>query len=425
MIDIFFDATPLALWAKSVRHRAGVGRVAVNLLRVFLQQKDCRVIFVCPKGMEWDVHLFIECVPWAGSVIFPYTPEQPKMRVKDFIKELVQKVLHRMPGRLHGMIKRLLRPHPYAMYDGPMPELKTILEKYSADPSRRYIYFSSFEPLPEIVCTFPQIEKFVYLHDIIPLRLPDKHGGTHACGELMRLHLERADVIWCNSQFTRKDFLDYFPNADPSRLKVALLGGGKSFSPATPPDVTRALMACGVPPTSRYILSLSTLEPRKGMLRLIRAFASLQEKGQLADMHLVLVGQKGWQYDAIVRAAYRLGGHVHLTGFLPDSDLGALMTGCTCFAYLSEYEGFGLPVVEAMACGSPMVVTEATSLPEVAGDAGILVPAMDDAALESALVRICSDGALREQLRAKGLARSGQFTWKRCGETILSRNENI
>lgn len=425
MIDIFFDATPLALWAKSVRHRAGVGRVAVNLLRIFLQKKDCRVIFVCPKGMEWDVYLFLKCVPWAGSVIFPYAPEQPKLMIKDSIKELVQKVLHRMPSRLHGMIKRLLRPHPYAVYDGPMPELKTILETYSADPTRRYIYFSSFEPLPGIVSTFPQIEKFVYVHDIIPLRLPSKHGGTHACGELMRLHLERADVIWCNSQFTREDFLDYFPQADPARLKVALLGGGRSFSPADTSDIAKALIACGVPPSSRYILSLATLEPRKGMLRLIRAFASLQENGQLSDMHLVLVGQKGWQYDAIVRAAYRLGKCVHLTGFLPDSELGALMTGCTCFAYLSEYEGFGLPVVEAMSCGSPVVITDATSLPEVAGDAGVLVPKMDDAALEAALARVCSDETLREQLRAKGLARSGQFTWERCGETILFQNENI
>ena len=172
----------------------------------------------------------------------------------------------------------------------------------------------------------------------------------------------------------------------------------------------------------RFVLHLGTLEPRKNLARLVEAFArARQQLPECDDLKLVLAGGKGWDYDDIFATVERLGlqEHVLFPGYVADADLPWFYRAATVFAYPSLLEGFGLPVLEAMACGTPVITSAVSSLPEVAGDAALLVDPMSVDALADALVRVLSDAALAGKMRRKGLLQAGRFSWQRtAAETV-------
>jgi glycosyltransferase involved in cell wall biosynthesis len=169
----------------------------------------------------------------------------------------------------------------------------------------------------------------------------------------------------------------------------------------------------------RYLLFVSTIEPRKNLIRLLAAFERLQAAG-LTDA-LVIVGKRGWLYDNFFAAleASPAKQAVIFPGWVADADLPAIYGGAQVFAFPSLFEGFGLPVLEAMACGTPVVCSNSSSLPEVADDAALLVDPLDVDALTGALERLLRDPALAADLRARGLAQAARFSWARAAaETI-------
>ncbi|MFZ0751992.1 MAG: glycosyltransferase family 1 protein, partial [Pyrinomonadaceae bacterium] len=173
-----------------------------------------------------------------------------------------------------------------------------------------------------------------------------------------------------------------------------------------------------------YFLSLAAPQPRKNLAHLIRCFFRLLEEQPGLDVKLVLAGSKsqGWMYDEVFEAAaaapkYR--DRVAFTGFVADEDLAALYSGALGFIFPSLYEGFGLPPLEAMACGTPVISSDATALPEVVGGAGLMVKPTDEDALCEAMLNLLNDSRLRQELRRKGLERASEFSWQRCAaETV-------
>ena len=164
-----------------------------------------------------------------------------------------------------------------------------------------------------------------------------------------------------------------------------------------------------------YLLGLGTVEPRKDLPTLVRAFATLASD---LPHHLVLAGLAGWDGGELAAAVAASGvaDRIVLAGYVPEADKAALLTGADVFAYPSLYEGFGLPVLEAMACGTPAVTTTGGSLPEVAGDAATLIDPGDHDALAAAIAKLAADPAARQDAAARGLARAATFTWERCAE---------
>jgi glycosyltransferase involved in cell wall biosynthesis len=212
--------------------------------------------------------------------------------------------------------------------------------------------------------------------------------------------LRRADRLACISRSTESDLLRLFPRA-AGKTAVIPLAADARFYEAQPSEQVAARH--GVAPGA-YVLAAGTLEPRKNLLRLIRAHAALAAPLRAAHP-LLIVGPRGWEEQEILRAAGSEG--VRLAGFVPDDELAALYAGCSVFCYPSLYEGFGLPVLEAMASGTPVVATSSSSIPEVAGDAAILVEP-DPKALAAGVDRARSE---RPRLRAAGLERARQFSW--------------
>jgi glycosyltransferase involved in cell wall biosynthesis len=172
----------------------------------------------------------------------------------------------------------------------------------------------------------------------------------------------------------------------------------------------------------RYLLYVGTVQPRKNLERLIDAFALVADRPELAGVQLVIAGGRGWLSEGVERRAAERGlaGRVRLSGYLPDADLPALLSGALAFVFPSLYEGFGMPVLEAMACGAPVLTSTTSSLPEVADDAALLVDPSDTAAIAAGIARLAADGGLRADLYARGLARAAAFTWDRCARETLA-----
>src|SRR5690606_10449398 len=165
---------------------------------------------------------------------------------------------------------------------------------------------------------------------------------------------------------------------------------------------------------------VGTLQPRKDVARLVRGFARWRRESGRADVGLVLAGQQGWLFDP--RWTEGVEG-VHLTGYVDDADVAALYSGALALVFPSLHEGFGFPVLEAMRCGTPVITSATSSLPEVAGPAALLVNPRDVGAIAVGIEQIMSDSALRDNLIARGFAQAGRFTWRRAAEQALEAME--
>lgn len=215
----------------------------------------------------------------------------------------------------------------------------------------------------------------------------------------------RASALVCISEATRRDLIARVPSTAPRALVVALAAADQFAMPGPPAMVI----------DRPYVLAAGTLEPRKNLVRLLDAWARLSP--QLRDTHeLVLVGPKGWRAEEILNRAR--GSGVRVTGFVSDEELAALYGGCEVFCYPSLYEGFGLPVLEAMCAGAPVITSNVSSLPEVAGGAAVLVDPLSVTAIRDALAALLVDPAERERLRAAGRSRSREFSWERTAREL-------
>lgn len=231
--------------------------------------------------------------------------------------------------------------------------------------------------------------------------------------------VRRATHVLADSQATKDDLVELY-KTPPDKITVLLGGVNPEFRPITDAHARQVVRARYSLPPNPYIFSVGTVQPRKNYARLVQALAALGP--QHADVHLVIAGGRGW-LDAPIYQTVRdlgMGERVHFTGFARDEDLPVLYSDAVCLAYPSLYEGIGLPVLEAMACATPVVTSTISSLPEVAGDAALLIDPYDVEALAGALRRLLDDSALRETLVARGVRQAAFFTWERAASQLLA-----
>jgi glycosyltransferase involved in cell wall biosynthesis len=229
------------------------------------------------------------------------------------------------------------------------------------------------------------------------------------------LACRRAAAVIAVSRFTAEEVVRLL-GVPPERVHVIHHGVDPSFRPRPPEEIVRFREQMGLP--ARFVLHVGTLEPRKNLKTLIQAFARLN----VPDLHLVLAGGKGWLYEAIFAEVARLGlqDRVHFPGYVPAETLGLWYNAAYIFAYISSYEGFGLPVLEALASGTPTLTSETTSLPEAAGDGALLVSPDSVEAVADGLQRLLEDQALRQDLRQRGLLHAARFKWEHTVEQTLA-----
>jgi glycosyltransferase involved in cell wall biosynthesis len=269
------------------------------------------------------------------------------------------------------------------------------------------------------LCPRPTV---VTIHDCIHLLFPEylpNRAALHYARLMMGRAVERSALVFTVSEASRRDILRFYPRADPERVIVV----PNAIDPAIlehPGEEEMERVRERYQIRGRFLLFAGNIKPHKNLGRLIAAFGLLKQRPGHEDVKLLILGEEINAYGALRRAVESAGVRqdVRFFGFVPDSTLSALYRLASAFAFPSLYEGFGLPPLEAMASGTPVVTSRLSSLPEVVGDAAVLVDPYSVEDIAAGLERILGDEALRQTLVARGKARAADFSWERSVQAI-------
>jgi glycosyltransferase involved in cell wall biosynthesis len=366
-------------YTPALSQSAGIGRYTRGLVDALAR---------LPESQSWQFQLFVmgglrSPHPWPAHFAWHSTP-------------LTERTLTRAWHRL-----RL--PFPAEWLTGPID-----------------LYHSPDYVLPPL----RRAAGIVTIHDLSFLRVPEcADPGLRAfLTAAVPPSVTRARHVLADSESTRRDLIELM-KVPPEKISVVPAGIGPEFQRVTDEARLNSVrIHYGLP--QHFILGLGKLEPRKNFVRLIQAYAHLRRRWA-PPQHLVIAGGRGWLYDDILRQPDRLGvsGWVHFPGFVADDDLPALYSLADAFAFPSLYEGFGIPPLEALACGTPTVVADNSSLPEVMGEAALQVPAEDVTALAEALARLLEDEEWRQRTLTAGPAQARPFTWEAAARRLLAAYE--
>lgn len=296
--------------------------------------------------------------------------------------------------------------------------LSAELRKHPVDVLHVQFTAPPFCPCPVVVSvhdlSFEHLPQTFLRRSRTQLRLTVRHSAR------------RADRILTLSEHTRGDVIETY-KIDPAKVTAIPLAAPAHFGPVVDDkELQRVRHNYGI--DGDYVLSVGSIQPRKNLVRLINAYAALRAV-QTGNRYpkLVIVGKRGWLYDETLRVLEETGvkDSIVLTGYVPESDLPPLYSGALCFVYPSYFEGFGLPPLEAMKCGAPVIVGNATSLPEVVGDAGLKVDPFDVSAIAGAISELINNLELRRELSVKGLKRAELFDWLSTARQTLNVYEQV
>ena len=291
--------------------------------------------------------------------------------------------------------------------------------------ARAALYHSPYYLMPYR----PGVPTIVTVYDLIPLVHPQYFSAAQRLIYRLAhlLALQTADIILAISQATKADLIRYC-HLSPERVVVTPLAADAHFTPQSPESIASVRQRYALP--GNYVLYFGSNKPHKNLVRLVEAFG----KSQIGNRKLVLSYVEGSEIALVIAGHWdarypqakamverlALADRVVFLGPVPEEDLPALYSGATLFVFPSLYEGFGLPVLEAMACGAPVICSNTSSLPEVVEDAALMVNSLDTEELATAMSRVLADETLRQEMRQKGLAQAARFSWERTARETLA-----
>jgi len=280
------------------------------------------------------------------------------------------------------------------------------------------IFHSPYFPIPNYIQDHGKIKKIITIHDLIPINYPQffEYKTDTVVHQIIK-SLKPDNFAICVSEATKSDLLET-SKLDESQVFVVPLAASQVlfYQVLDQEIINNTLRKFSIPTNQPYFLSISTLEPRKNIDAIVKSFADLVLQENIQDLNLVLVGTQGWDFDKIfesIAVSPLIKNRIIFTGYVPDEDLAPLYSGALCFIYMSLCEGFGLPPLEAMQCGTPVICSNTTSLPEVIGEAGILVTPTNHAEISNQMLKLYKNNQLRNQLSQQSIKRSLHFSWEK------------
>lgn len=399
--------------------RTGVFRVVENIAYGLATAKECDLSFCISRSLE-TLNQSLEYLRFNSKFDnVPLVYKEVEERILNSFLHLINLTNEKTePGLLLKAIQKSL------YYANKIIESNIqLLDSKILD--KQDIFHSPFYPIPEHLNKKNRLKFFLTVYDLIPVLFPQyfNFSENHVVKDALN-RLTPENWIICISNATKNDLCDYIKHIEPSKAFVAHLAASELFYLCS--DLERVAMIkrkYSIPPDEPYILSLSTLEPRKNISHTIRCFAKLVSQQHIKDLYLVLVGTKGWNYNNIFEEISNypsLRDRIIVTGYVADEDLAPLYSAAMAFVYPSFYEGFGLPPLEAMQCGVPVITSNTSSLPEVVGDAGIMVSPTDADALCQSMLEIYNNPSLRKAMSLSSIERSRQFSWEKCTQETIN-----
>jgi len=281
-----------------------------------------------------------------------------------------------------------------------------------------------FHATEHLLPPLPGVPTVLTVHDMIfkLFREHQKPLNFWYLNATMPLYCRRAGAIITVSESSKRDIVAHY-GLDPAKITVIYEAAAPEFRPAAPAALAAVRRRYDLP--DEFLIHVGTIEPRKNLTRLIGALQQLRETGLLIP--LVVVGARGWLYDDFFRRIEELDLRqaVHFPGFVPATDLPLVYGAATVAAMPSVYEGFGLPILEAMACGVPVVSSSSSSLPELGGEAARYFDPYDVAEMAEVIRAVWTDADLRQEMRLKGLVQAARFSWERAAEETLAVYERV
>ena len=330
-----------------------------------------------------------------------FTKPLPKSELKG--ANITYRFIRYMPGRVYNMLFRLGLRLPIDIFLRRRPDV---------------IIYPNFTRWPVMN---PKIKTVAIIHDLSFIHFPQFASPINRRDneKSVPASIKKSSRIITVSESSKRQIIEHY-GTPANKISVIYPAVNTSFFHRRPEDEVNQIRRRYKLP-KKYILYAGTLEPRKNIVGLLKAYENLPDKLR-NEYGLVLAGGKGWQDEEITNYIDKLvteGFKIILTGYVPDIDLPAIYSGAAVFAWPSHYEGFGIPPLEAMACGVPVITSDNSSLPEVVGDAAIKIDAADTQALASSIEQVLTDKKLAKNLSQKGLAQAGKFSWDKSAQKLL------
>ena len=422
-INLIFDMNSIYDAFGITANRSGIYFCTINLLNEFNKYKNIEITLYIPEKKIPAVTSFLrkELPGKSFKIISDYrlTPinicyinlrhlrEYIKLTEKNCIKKFCLKTI----------LKFIILP---------LSPIHKLTKHFLLNRNERFdkntVFFSTAYPYPEI---FSQCKKFTIIHDVIPLVLPQKTYGASPDSWFSKLlrSLNDKDFYIANSEYTRNDFIKHCPQIAPEKTFTVLHACRDIFKPQNSKTIITIKEKYNIPTDKKYIFSLCTLEPRKNLIRTVKTFIQFIKKNNIDDLVFVLGGGH-WeifiaQLEQEIENLGEFKNKIIRTGYIADEDLPHLYSGAEWFVYTSQYEGFGVPPLEAMSCGCPVIVSNNSSLPEVVGNAGLLIDWDSDEQHIEAYEKYYFNENIRKEYAQKGLERAKEFSWQKSAEQMI------
>jgi len=428
-IRLLFDANILSYDYQKTGARSGIFFVAYNLLKELTKYDNIEIGFYVKPSNILGIHKFVET-----NSEFSNIPIICKTTFITYFLGLLEqwKYSCRKLDKKDNFFKKFVRFFAIRILNFSM-QYNFVSKINEKELSKWNIYFSPNQAPPKQILTSDNIHRFVLLHDAIPLALEDYFFNMKIKNTWFRQlydTLNGNDYYFANSEYTKQDFMKYCDKLNPKHITTTLLGANENFYPVTDCElIDKIKTKYNIPKDKKFVFSLCTIEPRKNLIFAVKNFVKFIDDNNIDDLVFVMGGGH-WQtfldlLDKELSGTKDYEDKIIKTGYVDDEDLAALYSASEMFIYPSVYEGFGMPVLEAMQCGCACITSNVTSIPEVIGDAGIQVDPKSDEEMIEAYKKMYYDKNFQHQCREKALERSKTFSWGKCTNIIVDTIKKV
>lgn len=421
-LNIIFDATYFYRSTLRKKQRYGFYVTAINILKELLNSEDINVKLFCDYKRVSNVkEALSRDLSKENIELFSNVPDNYFTKLfNKLTNEIIASTSKNETIKTFLLYVTLNFFMPIQLFQKHLYRKKLWELENSND-----IFYSPLHKIPKPFNKMKNIKRYTTLHDIIVLKFPKDNYRIKRLKWFYKLgkSLNSSDYYFSNSEHTKQDFRKYFPTELLNNITTTLLGHTKEFKPRNIEEINSVKIKYNIPKDKKYLFILCALNKRKNHVRVVKTFIDFIKKNSIDDMIIVLGGGHSKNFmEKLSREIIDLDMFIDkllLVGYVDDNDLPSLYSGAEWFVYTSMYEGFGLPALEAMSCGCPVITSNNSSLPEVVGNAALTINWDSDYQHVESYEKYYFNKKLREENSKKGLYRSEEFSWKKCVNTMI------